>query len=147
MKKLLLLAFLICQPLFSHKVELNNGKIIDTSSLLMKNDSVYVNDTVLVRNDIKTIIFQDIDSEKEKKEKFKNIPLIFDKREELINAYSDFDGVILLDEGFYTLFSDGTRSYEYHFQGLVLKDSKRTWANFQREFDPRRENIKVDMGF
>ena len=145
MKKLFLFTFFLSLSLFSHKIELVNGKIIDTDSVLMKNDSIYVNDTVLERNDVKTIISQEGDLKKERKENAKNISPIFDEREELKNAYSDFDGVILLDKGMYRLLSDGTRKYEYHFQGLILKDSKRTWANFQRQFDPQRESIKVEM--
>ena len=145
MKNLFLFAFLISQSLFSYKIELNNGKTIDIDSVSMKDDSIYVNDTVLLRNNVKTIIFGEDSKQQEETKLSKDIPDIFNYKEELTQKYSDFDGVVLLDEGLYTLFPDGTRGYEYHFQGLILKDSKRTWANFQRQFDPQRENIEIKM--
>lgn len=111
----------------------------------MKEDSIYANDTVLLRNNVKTIIFGENGKQQEETKTTKDIPEIFNYKEELTQKYSDFDGVVLLDEGFYTLFPDGTRSYEYHFQGLILKDSKRSWANFQRQLDPQRENIEIEM--
>jgi len=145
LKKSQLLLFLIPFAVFSNKIELNDGRTVNSDSILMKNDSIYIKDAVLLRDNIKTIIFDEVSMEQEKTEISKDIPDIFNDKEELAHKYSDFDGVVLLDEGFYTLFSDGTRSYKYHFQGLILKDSKRTWANFQRQFDPQRENIKIEM--
>jgi len=145
LKKSQLLLFLIPFAVFSNKIELNDGRTVNSDSILMKNDSIYIKDAILLRDNIKTIIFDEVSMEQEKTEISKDIPDIFNDKEELAHKYSDFDGVVLLDEGFYTLFSDGTRNYEYHFQGLILKDSKRTWANFQRQFDPQRENIKIEM--
>lgn len=111
----------------------------------MKNDSIFTTDTVFLRTDVKTILFGEGGLEKGKGELPKDIESILKDRENLMLGFSDFDGVVMLDKGINKLFSDGTRSYEYHFRGLVLKDSKRTWANFQRQFDEQREKIKIHM--
>lgn len=145
MKRLFLLVFLLSQSLFSHRLELNNGKTINPDSIRMKNDSIYTTDTVLLRSDVKTIIFGEGGLEKGKAELSKDIKNVLKDREKLLLEFSDFDGVVMLDKGVNKLFPDGTRSYEYHFRGLVLKDSKRTWATFQRQFYPEREKIKIDM--
>jgi transglutaminase-like putative cysteine protease len=111
----------------------------------MKNDSIYTKDTILLRNDVKSITFVEGGLEKGKEKLPEDIERIIEKRNELMIQYSDFDGVIMLDKGKNTLLPDGTRTYEYHFRGLVLKDSKRIWANFQRQFDQQREKIRIDM--
>ena len=141
----MLLIFLISFSLFSHKLELNTGEIINSDSIRMKNDSIYTTDTLLLRTDVKSIVFGIGGLEKGKGELSEDVKGILKNREFLIAAFADFDGVVMLDKGINKLFPDGTRRYEYHFRGLVLKDSKRTWANFQRQFDEQREKIKIDM--
>jgi hypothetical protein len=111
----------------------------------MKNDSIYITDTVLLRTDVKSIIFGLGGLEKGKGELPKDIESILEDRVKLMIEYADFDGVVMLDKGINKLFSDGTRNYEYHFRGLILKDSKRSWASFQRQFDQEREKMKIDM--
>ncbi len=145
MRKIFSLLLFISCVVFSYKIELNNGETISSDSLRMRNDSIYAIDTVFLRSDIKSIIFGAGDVEKGTGGLPQDIKKILEDRERLIVEYSDFDGVVMLDKGINTLFSDGTRSYEYHFQGLILKDSKRTWANFQRQFDQQREKMKIDM--
>lgn len=145
MKRLLLLVFFLSQSLFSHRLELNNGEIINSNSISMKNDSIYTNDTLLLRTQVKSIIFGEGSLEKGKGEIPKDIKSVLENREKLRAAFANFDGVVMLDKGINKLFSDGTRSYEYHFRGLVLKDSKRSWAAFQRQFDEQREKIRIDM--
>ncbi|MBN1693769.1 DUF3857 domain-containing protein [candidate division WOR-3 bacterium] len=145
MKRLFLLVFFLSQSLFSHRIELNNGEIINSDSIRMKNDSIYIKDTVLLRTDVKSITFGEGGLEKGKGELPKDIKGILEDRVKLMLEYADFDGVVMLDKGINKLFSDGTRKYEYHFRGLVLKDSKRSWASFQRQFDQEREKMKIDM--
>ncbi len=145
MKKSLLLVFFFSQILFSHRIELNNGKIINTELLRMENDSIYTSDTFLLRADVKSITFGEGGFEKGKGKLPEAIENIIENKEELMVRYSDFDGVVMLDKGLNKMFPDGTRRYEYHFRGLILKDSKRTWATFQRSFDPEREKMRVDM--
>jgi hypothetical protein len=111
----------------------------------MVNDSIYTTDKIFSRGDVKSIIFGAGGVEKGKGELPQDIKKILDDRERLAVEYSDFDGVVMLDKGIDKLFPDGTRSYEYHFQGLILKDSKRTWATFQQQFDQQREKMTIDM--
>jgi hypothetical protein len=145
MKRLFLLVFFISQSLFPHRIELNKGKIINTDSLWMRNDSIYTTSTVFSRNDVKSIIFGEGGLEKGEGELPQDIEKILYDRERLAVEYSDFDGVVMLDKGINKLFSDGTRRYEYHFRGLILKDSKRSWATFQRQFDQEREKMTINM--
>jgi len=145
MKRSLLLVFFYSQILFSNRIELNNGKIIDTDLLRMKNDSIYTTDTFLLRTNVKSITFGEGGLEKGKEKLPGDIESIIENRGNLMIQYPDFDGVVMLDKGINKLFLDGTRRYEYHFRGLILKDSKRTWATFQRNFDPEREKMRVDM--
>ena len=145
LRKIFLLISLISFSIFSHRIELNNGETIISDSVRMKNDSIYTTDTVLLRTDIKSIIFGEGGLEKGKGKLPKDIKGIIKDSEKLMLEFSDFDGVVMLDKGINKLFPDGTRSYDYHFRGLILKDSKRTWATFQRQFYPQREKMKIDM--
>jgi len=145
LRKSLFLILIIPLLIFPHRIELNNGKIVNSDSIRMKNDTIYTTDTVFLRSEVKSIIFGEGGLEKGKGELPKDIKGVLEDREKLIKEYSDFDGVVMLDKGVYILFPDGTRSNEYHFRGLVLKDSKRTWANFQLQFDPQREKTKIEM--
>jgi hypothetical protein len=146
LRKIFLLIFLISFNIFSHRLELNNGKIINSDSVQMKNDSIYTTDTLLLRTGVRSIIFSEGGLEKGKGEQRpKDIKGILEDRLKFMLGYADFDGVVMLDKGINKLFSDGTRIYEYHFRGLILKDSKRSWAAFQRQFDQEREKIKIDM--
>jgi len=145
MKRSLLLVFFYSQILFSNRIELNNGKTIDTDLLRMENDSIYITGTFLLRTDVKSITFGEGGLEKGKERLPGDIKSIIQNRGNLMIQYSNFDGVVMLDKGINKLFPDGTRRYEYHFRGLILKDSKRTWATFQRSFDPEREKMKVHM--
>jgi len=145
MKRSFLLVFFFSQILFSHRIELNNGKTIDSDSIRMENDSIYTADTILLRAEVKSITFGEGGLEKGKEKLPEDIESITKNSKKLMIQYSDFDGIVMLDKGINKLFPDGTRRYEYHFRGLILKDSKRIWATFQRNFDPEREKMRVDM--
>jgi hypothetical protein len=145
MKKFLLVLFFLSQSLFPHRIELNNGKTFSSDSIWMRNDSIYTTHKVFLRSAVKSIIFGEGGLEKGKEELPQDIKKILEDREKIIREYSDFDGVVMLDKGINKLFRDGTRKYEYHFRGLILKDSKRSWANFQQQFDQQREKIKIDL--
>ncbi len=60
--------------------------------------------------------------------------------------YPDAGGVILLDDGAYTLHPDGSREYQYHFQGLILKDKTKSWANVQLYFEDEVSKITAVKG-
>ncbi|MEO0294198.1 MAG: DUF3857 domain-containing transglutaminase family protein [candidate division WOR-3 bacterium] len=147
MKKLLFFLFLLFYPFkfYSHKIEFNNGKIIEVDSILMRNDSIYTKDEVFLRSEVKSIIFGEGGFEEGEETISIDIQNILKEREKIITKYYDFDGVVMLDKGVNTLLPLGTRKYEYHFRGLILKDSKRSWASFQHSFDPQREKVKIDL--
>jgi hypothetical protein len=97
MKRSLFLIFFFSQILFSNRIELNNGKTIDSDSLRMENDSIYTTDTVLLRADVKSITFGEGGLEKGKEKLPGDIESIIENREKLMFKYSDFDGVVILD--------------------------------------------------
>jgi len=58
--------------------------------------------------------------------------------------YPDASGIILLDDGEFALKANGTNSYRYHFQGLILKEEKKAeWGGRSLHFDDKRERAKV----
>ena len=58
--------------------------------------------------------------------------------------YPDAAGILLEDDGVFTLKPDGANSYRYHFRGLVLKDEKkREWGQRSLYFDDKRERAKL----
>lgn len=111
----------------------------------MRNDSIYTKDEVFLRSEVKSIIFGEGGFEEGEETISIDIQNILKEREKIITKYYDFDGVVMLDKGVNTLLPLGTRKYEYHFRGLILKDSKRSWASFQHSFDPQREKVKIDL--
>ncbi len=145
MKRFLLLFTLLSLPLLSHKVELYNGRVIGADSVWMKGDFIYTEDTVFTRDEVKSIIFGEGGLTAEQSSIPQDIQQILKERKDLIAKYSDFPGVIMLDKGVNRLHPDGTRTYEYHFRGLILKNSKRSWATFQQSFNPDLEKMKVEM--
>ncbi len=58
--------------------------------------------------------------------------------------HPDADGIVLEDDGAFTLNPDGTNTYRYHFRGLVLKDSKKgAWGQAGLYVDDKRERAKL----
>lgn len=58
--------------------------------------------------------------------------------------YPDAAGILLEDDGTYVLRKDGSNSYRYHFQGLVLKeDKKQAWSQRALYLDERRERVQL----
>ncbi len=145
MKRIVYIVALLSLSLFADRVELYDGRIIQSDSIWMKGDKIFVEDMVFGREEVKSIIFSEIGLEALEREIPHDIRKILEVREELIATYSDFPGVVLLDKGVNRLNPDGTHTYRYHFRGLILKDSKRIWASFQRRFIPDMEKLTIEM--
>ena len=144
MRKSVLIFIILTLSLSAHKVELYDGSVIKADSIFMKDDEIYVDSIKLSRDEVKSIIFEEERPEELKKEIPEDIQKILEQIPEVYAKYSDFDGVVLLDKGENRLYPDGTRSYRYHFRGLILKDSKRSWANFNRRFFPDMGEIAIE---
>ena len=58
--------------------------------------------------------------------------------------YPDAAGILLEDDGTFTLNKDGVNSYRYKFRGLVLKDAKKSeWGQVGLYVEDRRERAKL----
>ncbi|MCK4528511.1 DUF3857 domain-containing transglutaminase family protein [candidate division WOR-3 bacterium] len=145
MKRFIFILFLLPALLFGQRVELFNGDVIKTDEISMKGDTIFLSDTLFFRDMVKSIIFSEGELKTEKRGIPQDILKIIKEREGLIAKYRDFPGVVLLDKGTNRLHPDGTRTYRYHFRGLILKDSKRHWATFQRRFRPAMEKTTIKM--
>jgi hypothetical protein len=144
MRKIVLIFIILTLSLSAHKVELYDGNVIQTDSIFMKGNEIYVDSMKLSRNEVKSIIFEEEQPEALKKEIPDDIQKILEQIPEVYAKYRDFDGVVLRDKGENRLYHYGTRSYRYHFRGLILQDSKRSWANFNRRFFPDMEKITIE---
>lgn len=145
MRKIVFIFVILTLSLFAYEVELYDGRVIQSDSVWMRGEKIYIKDMEFSRDEVKSIIFGERGIEALEKERSLDIRKILKQREGLIEKYSDFPGVVLLDKGVNRLNHDGTRTYRYHFRGLILKDSKRSWASFQRRFIPDMERISIEM--
>jgi transglutaminase-like putative cysteine protease len=57
--------------------------------------------------------------------------------------YPDYNGLTLLDDGYFTYNEDGTNVYMYHYRYKVLKDVKKSEASATFYFTEGRERINV----
>jgi len=135
----LLFSFILLSP---HKVELLDGSSINTEFVIMKGDSLFLKDTVIKRNDVKSIIYEAGEVRYEENEK-SDVTKILEIAKEMEKVYSEYKGVVLIDDGYFELFPNGERVYRYHFAGLVLKDERRDWANFTRYFQEDAERFQI----
>ncbi len=64
----------------------------------------------------------------------------------LAKKYPGVAGVVLIDDGAFTLNKDGTNAYQYHFAGLVLKDEMKSWAQVSLGFTEGRSRARILYG-
>lgn len=137
-----LLFFLIYIFIYAHTVELYDGSIIKTDFIILKGDSLFIKDKVIPKNDVKSIIYEAGEVRYDETEK-PDVSKLLNLADQLKNVFSEYKGVILIDDGFFELLPNGERTYRYHFAGLVLKDERREWANFIRYFQEDAERFKI----
>lgn len=145
MRKLGLILLFIPLSISPQKVELFDGSVINTDSLILKGDKVILSDTTLSRDDVKSITFKAGEVEVASEKLPEDIRELIESREELMKIYGDYAGIVILDEGSNRLNRDGTREYKYHFRGLILKENRRNWGTFSRYFDEDMEKINIEM--
>ena len=52
-------------------------------------------------------------------------------------------GIVLVDDGEFTLRPDGSNTYRYHFAGLVLKEEQKGWAQVSVGFTEGRSRARI----
>lgn len=68
---------------------------------------------------------------------------LIDRGRAMAQAFPGVGGVILVDDGVFTLLPDGTNTYRYHFAGLVLKEDMKSWAQISLGFTAGRSRMKL----
>lgn len=127
------------------KIELFNGESVTSNSVQIEQDKVFLKDTVLSKEDVKSILFI-----KERREEAKTLPednikQIIEEGLRTEKKFPDAGGIIITDYGRVTLRPDGTRTYQYHFVAKILKHSKKEWANVRIYFEEDRAKVTVTL--
>ncbi len=144
MRKFLIVTLLVFSQLTAHKVELFDGRVIKTHKLELKNGFYILDDTVVSKLDVKKVIFSGGPSAYlPVRYKLENVDSVLAKAKRARELYPDASGIVLLDQGFYVLEMDSTRYNRYHFQGLILKDEARSWANVRIYVDEDMMKARV----
>ena len=62
---------------------------------------------------------------------------------EMAAQHPGVPGVIVVDDGLFTLRPDGSYGYRYHFAGLVLKEEQKNWAQISVSFTEGRSRARI----
>jgi len=161
---LLWAAIIFPQPvLYSHTIELFDGKKYNFNQIELNSDKVLIdNSTELLFSEIKNIDFTDktIEHSEEKsvsgadKISGKNndsqiavidesIKILEEQADTMKSAHQGVGGVIILDEGWQTVFPDGTSLYKYHFIGKIYNEDYLNWSGINLYYKEGRSKIKI----
>ncbi len=145
------LALLALAASFAHAdiIKLRNGKSIRAPHVQYARGQVIVaKGKAIPRNAVKEIVVEGEPPAAPAPARAATVPkdiqdvLRFAKQQQA--KYPDASGILLEDDGTFTLNADGTNVYRYHFRGLVLKDSKkRAWGQGGLYLDDQRERAKL----
>lgn len=61
----------------------------------------------------------------------------------MAKQYAGVPGVVLVDDGEFTLRKDGTNAYSYRFAGLVIKEEMKSWAQVSCGFTEGRSRVRL----
>ncbi len=130
MKRYIVATVLLFTTIYAHRVELFDGRVIKTQKIQLKNGAYILDDTVVSRLDVKKIVFEGgKKAYLPVKYRLEDPEKVIEKAKAARKLYPDASGIVLLDQGFYSMEPDSTQYNRYHFQGLILKDDARDWAN------------------
>ncbi|HUW61434.1 MAG TPA: DUF3857 domain-containing protein [Candidatus Bathyarchaeia archaeon] len=62
---------------------------------------------------------------------------------ETAKQFPGVPGIVLVDDGEFTLRPDGSNAYRYHFAGLVLKEEQKGWAQVSIGFTEGRSRARI----
>ena len=127
------------------KIELFNGTSQKSSTIEIKNDKVFLEDTILTKDDVKNILRIEEKKEETKTSLGQDIKQLIYEGEKLQKLYPDAGGIIIIDNDKYLLRPDSTRQYQYHYAAKILKNSKKKWANVKLYFEEERSKITVTL--
>ncbi|MFC1854988.1 DUF3857 domain-containing transglutaminase family protein [Thermodesulfobacteriota bacterium] len=102
----------------------------------------------LKRDKLKDVYFSTTAKEEEKESVAVDkdeIAAIIKKGNDFEKKFPGYNGLVLLDSGYYQYNEDGTQLYRYHYQFKVLKDVTKREANVTNYFVEGRERIKITL--
>ncbi|MCD6087922.1 MAG: DUF3857 and transglutaminase domain-containing protein [Candidatus Hydrothermae bacterium] len=144
MRRFLFLFLALTSVALSHKVYLYDGEEFRTERLLFDGKMYVLDDTVFPSGLVKRVIFEKKRGAAPEKRTVKGeIRKVLDRAEEARRLFPDASLVCLLDKGVQELREDGTRTYRYHFQGLIVKPEKLNAATVLIPFEEDLEKVKV----
>ncbi|RKZ23169.1 hypothetical protein DRQ16_01610 [bacterium] len=121
---------------------LRDGKRINSPSIHLEGEKIFLEDTVLSRRDVDEIVFKTGGISMGKGER--DVSSLLRLAEKADSLFPDAPGVVLIDEGRWEYFPDGSRKYTYHFAGLVKKEEKRGWRRRFFWYEKEREALRVE---
>ncbi len=132
---------------FSYVVEMRyNGTVVGVKDIAYDGRYVKLNGKMFLKDSIKSIIFT-----YEPKQTEKTKSLIPETKEIIEDSkiaeqkWKDAGALVLLDEGKFILYEDGTREYIYHAKIKILKEKRKNWATINLYVN--EENSKVEVLF
>ena len=128
----------------AHKVYLFDGREFHTKKLIFDGRMYMLDDTAFPSGLIKRVIFANKRGRITRERALKGeIAEVLKRAEQARKLFPDASLVCLLDKGVQELKVDGTRTYRYHFQGLIAKPEKLNAATVLIPFEEDLEKVKV----
>jgi len=134
----------------TEKIELHGGQtLVDTVKGYQSSVFTLERTGQVPREQVKKIVFIDSKTSTQP-DKAKIVPsdiqALLKQAETATQKYPNANGIIILDDGQYTLKSDGTNQYRYHFIGRILTNKAKPWASRTLWLQEERSRANVVMG-
>lgn len=142
------LSLFLTHWLFAEKIEFRDGKTIENSdTIIFDGEKFYSGNNVYERKDLLEIFISKPKNEDKKINLHIDSDVIelIEKATKYSEIYSDYPGIILLDRGEWKLSAGGTRKYQYHFQGIILKESAKSFGDVGLSFDETQEKVDIKL--
>jgi len=128
-----------------HRIILRSGRVINTTKIVYKEDKIIFDKGEIARDSVRRIIFEEKARGEGKLQISSDVKKILEESKRAKKVFPDAQGIVLLDDGINIFHKDSTRTYRYHFQGLILSNETMNWARFSLYFDDELENVRIVM--
>ncbi len=134
----------IATTIFAAKLELHDGRLIETDIVEFNGKYFMTQQDTLPRGDIKEIIFSaNAAQETGAINTGQDVKEILAVAKKAIKRFPNAKGILLIDDGKNTLYDDGTRSYSYHMAYMIQSESRKNIATFRGYFREGDNEIKI----
>ena len=128
-----------------HRIELRYGRVINTKKIDYRDDKIIFDGGEIARDSVRRIVFEEEERGAKKLEISSDVKKILRDSERARKIFPNAQGIVLLDDGINIFHKDSTRTYRYHFQGLILSNETMSWARFSLYFNDELENVRIIM--